>query len=724
MTSKISSYFKLILSDIRHRGWLAALSCITLFLLMPVYTMLYFSAYEATASDLLHDFPRLLNTGPAGYLSAAIAVLAVLSALSGFSYIHSREKTDFFHSLPVRRTMWFGTAWLSGVLVVLIPYLVCSILTIAAEAVNKGMTASLAGRSAEAVLGGVLAFFVLYNAGVFAVMLTGRTVTALLASLAVIVYPILALTLGSAMENEFYDTFYSNGLTLPDKLAGYLSPAGLFSALIEQSSSGRLGFVIPAAALLMSALFIAAAVLVYRIYPSEAAGAALAFPVTGPILKVLICIPSALFISLIIQDLMMIYGNKWTPLLSILAALIICAVIDFIYTMDLRLLIKSWKSSLLSIAGVLAVLCFFQFDLAGYDTYLPDEEDIESISFQPEPFLDYFCYPESEHGMEPSSGYFAPEDMTETLYALAQTGIDNLEQGLNAKNVHDMENIPDPMLSSALADKKDAGEEFFSAVFRYRFSDGRIINRQYTLSYIDTAEAMKDLLGSREYREQLFPIFEVDINSVSSISLLDIYRTPEELKLDKEQKTALLNAYETDVLNVSADTFINSEPLGELEITFPNPVLKGHGTLTDDGMVSYITSGSAYYGDGNSIVPKLYLYPEYKNTLDLLGEYGYTLHTEIDPESVSSITVYPDADTIEDNRCDNLIYRLSDTAVINYEGFGSEMSIIATAQDDIELILSYMEHYAGNILDTGNRYPDSMEVQYKNGATCSYSLKL
>lgn len=724
MTSKISSYFKLIFSDIRHRGWLAALSCITLFLLMPVYTMLYFSAYEATASDLLHDFPRLLNTGPAGYLSAAIAVLAVLSALSGFSYIHSREKTDFFHSLPVRRTMWFGTAWLSGVLVVLIPYLVCSILTIAAEAVNKGMTASLAGRSAEAVLGGVLAFFVLYNAGVFAVMLTGRTVTALLASLAVIVYPILALTLGSAMENEFYDTFYSNGLTLPDKLAGYLSPAGLFSALIEQSSSDRLGFVIPAAALLMSALFIAAAVLVYRIYPSEAAGAALAFPVTGPILKVLICIPSALFISLIIQDLMMIYGNKWTPLLSILAALIICAVIDFIYTMDLRLLIKSWKSSLLSIAGVLAVLCFFQFDLAGYDTYLPDEEDIESISFQPEPFLDYFCYPESEHGMEPSSGYFAPEDMTETLYALAQTGIDNLEQGLNAKNVHDMENIPDPMLSSALADKKDAGEEFFSAVFRYRLSDGRIINRQYTLSYIDTAEAMKDLLGSREYREQLFPIFEVDINSVSSISLLDIYRTPEELKLDKEQKTALLNAYETDVLNVSADTFINSEPLGELEITFPNPVLKGHGTLTDDGIVSYITSGSAYYGDGNSIVPKLYLYPEYKNTLDLLGEYGYTLHTEIDPESVSSITVYPDADTIEDNRCDNLIYRLSDTAVINYEGFGSEMSIIATAQDDIELILSYMEHYAGNILDTGNRYPDSMEVQYKNGATCSYSLKL
>ena len=198
MTSKISSYIKLIRSDIRHRGWLAALSCTFLFLLMPVYTMLYFSTYTERTSDLIQYFPRLLNGSSSDISLAAIAVLAVLSALTGFSYIHSREKTDFFHSLPVKRTVWFGTTWLSGLLIVLIPYLVCSILTIAVEAVSKGMTAPLAGRSAEAVLGGILAFFVLYNASVFAVMLTGRTVTGSSgASLAVIVYPFLASSLWS-----------------------------------------------------------------------------------------------------------------------------------------------------------------------------------------------------------------------------------------------------------------------------------------------------------------------------------------------------------------------------------------------------------------------------------------------------------------------------------------------------------------------------------------------
>ena len=39
MTSKIS-YFKFIESDIRRRGWLAALSAVLLFLILPVYTLL------------------------------------------------------------------------------------------------------------------------------------------------------------------------------------------------------------------------------------------------------------------------------------------------------------------------------------------------------------------------------------------------------------------------------------------------------------------------------------------------------------------------------------------------------------------------------------------------------------------------------------------------------------------------------------------------------------
>ena len=503
MTSKISFCIKLIRSDIRHRGWLAALSGTLFFLMMPVYTMLYLSTYTNPASDLIFYFPGLINGLTLRYLAAAIAVLAILSALTGFSWIHSRERLDFFHSLPVKRTTWFTATYLSGLIIVLVPYIVCCVLTIAAGAADTGMTAELAGRSAEAALGGVLAFFIIYNACVFALMLTGRTVTGLLASLAVIVYPFIVFVLISSLETAFFRSFYSDSLTLPQKLAKYLSPFGLFSAVIEQSAAGALGISVTAAVCLMSALFIAAAVLLYRIYPSETAGNAVAFPSISPVLKVLICIPTALFISLMIKNLMMLEGNILLFPLGLLAAVLLCAVIEFIYTMDLKLLLKGWKSSLISIAGVMAVLCFFHLDLPGYDTYIPDKEKIESISFCPDSFSSYFSYPETGDLQETPTGYFAPEEMNDTLYALAQSGIDNLKNGIDSQNVYD--------------GNTDDGN-YLSAVFRYRLSGGRTIARQYAVAYEDAAGALEELLGSTEYRKQIFPFFYIDRSSVTSIS--------------------------------------------------------------------------------------------------------------------------------------------------------------------------------------------------------------
>ena len=47
MTLKISC-IKLIREDIRHRGWAAALSCIVLLLMMPVYSMMHRPKKPAT----------------------------------------------------------------------------------------------------------------------------------------------------------------------------------------------------------------------------------------------------------------------------------------------------------------------------------------------------------------------------------------------------------------------------------------------------------------------------------------------------------------------------------------------------------------------------------------------------------------------------------------------------------------------------------------------------
>ena len=140
MTSKIS-YFKLIREDIRRRSWFAALSGVGLFLLMPVYTLLWLDSFlnsfpgYTPRSEMIQEFlqavPGLISGERNSLLPAVFAVLAVLAALSGFSWLHSREKLDFFHSLPVKRLQWFAIICISGLVMFLVPYVLCSALIVA-----------------------------------------------------------------------------------------------------------------------------------------------------------------------------------------------------------------------------------------------------------------------------------------------------------------------------------------------------------------------------------------------------------------------------------------------------------------------------------------------------------------------------------------------------------------------------------------------------------------
>ena len=81
MTLKISC-IKLIREDIRRRGWFAALTCVVLVFMMPIYDLLYISNFTDGASryyiynDLPILFPGLLNGHSFQPLMAVVAGFA------------------------------------------------------------------------------------------------------------------------------------------------------------------------------------------------------------------------------------------------------------------------------------------------------------------------------------------------------------------------------------------------------------------------------------------------------------------------------------------------------------------------------------------------------------------------------------------------------------------------------------------------------------------------
>ena len=229
-------------------------------------------------------------------------------------------------------------------------------------------------------------------------------------------------------------------------------------------------------------------------------------------------------------------------------------------------------------------------------------------------------------------GYFVPAEYTDLLYELAENGIDNLKNGINAQDSY--------------SDDFDSSR-YAAVLLQYKLSGGNTVMRRYAVN-IDKAEnALRELLQSEDYRRDIFPIFHVDRSDVSDIYLTNLYGQEEAADLDKAQYNALLDAYEKDVLSVSADTLIDGTSVGELTLYLPDPYQAD--TAGEPMTIS---------------LPMLYIYSDYTNTLNLLEDYGCTLRSEIDPQEVESITFTLSSDSWQNGDYGELVSSLSDNATV------------------------------------------------------------
>ena len=661
MTSKIS-YIKLIREDIRHRGWLAALTWIALILAMPVHSMLYIDSYLGgndpnrwtNWGEYIPDqLPGMVNGYRVTYVAYVIVVLGALAALTGYSYIHSRERSDFYHALPPKRGQWFTVSYLSGMIIFAIPYVVCSAFTILAGAAYQIMTPQIAGEMALASVGGILAFFVVYNVCILAAVLTGQTVTGILASLVIAVYPALLFGMIPMLKSTFFETYSMMGTSLSNSLARYVSPAGAFVNAIRGTSMGLSLPSVLLSVLIMIAVLLAAAALLYRIYPAEAAGRALAFPGTAPVIKVLICIPAALFCGLLVREFLGIGGTRWMFLLTLFAAVLLCGLIEFIYQQDLKLLLKGWRSSLLSIAIVLAVLCVFRFDVFGYDEYLPKEDKVTGMSMSSYYFTGYFEYP-SEMGEE--------------------------------------------------------AEEL----------------ETYCVERESVIAALEELCEDDGYRQGLFPVFMAKEENVSSIALWDIYGgKTEQMELTEEERGALLAAYKEDLMEADIRTLADASPVGEIELYATSPdKSETAGAETANAPYGVETAHSTFWNGtepGGISLGTQYIYEGFEHTLACLEDYGYTLSTKIDPEEVTQVWVYLPKEALESGKLDAMLSEISDEAeYTSYPDMDDELNV--RSQDDISIIAEHLKA-TGNSFLSGDRDAAYARVDFKKGMSYNFVVE-
>ncbi len=347
-----------------------------------------------TASDAAM---YVLEVSAFGGLTMA-AVFGVFFAMAMFSYLTNPRATQGFHSMPVRRETLYATNYLTGLCAMLVmpaaAYLLTGVVTAAYGCFDGGALF-------KGLLAAALAVVFFYSFAVFCMMFTGQILAA------PVFYGVLNLV-AVGMEylvRAFAGNFlYGYDGTAYHLLLGPLSPVyelavNLHVAYHYTQSVDAYGSVVLTQTdeiafeglwllgvyAAVGLIFAALGLLVYRRRASEASGSTVAVPWARPIFKYGVALCAAFSLGQLVYALL--FGvNRINGQFS-LAGTIVCMLFAgllgyFAAEMLLRKSFRVWRSGRAGALVFSALLACFGFsmslDLTGYESYLPEADEIES----------------------------------------------------------------------------------------------------------------------------------------------------------------------------------------------------------------------------------------------------------------------------------------------------------------------------------------------------------
>ena len=399
MTSKSFSSKGLLGNSMRRNLWALVLSGVGFFLslLLPALMTMQ-NALEQRARDLkelsqahveinwqnaMNNAASMLGGGNL-FVKIVFIVLAVVCGVAMFAYLHSRQKVDFYHSLPISRTRLFANNSLTGIVCTFSTYLVMLAITVACAYAMGCGEAVRWDEIGGAILCNLIVFLLIYALTVLTTVICGNTIITLLLLAWVFFSPMLVRVLQFCLFDKFYDTFTANAGQLVGAIR--LTPVVQYFVLhgthyigehvmgVLQPGESALGLLI--GYLIAAAVVTALALFLFRIRKSERAGTALAFTPTKLPIKVYMCLTMGVVFGWVFG---MIAGNFWFWPGLVVGTVLFHWIVEIIYAFDFRAIFARPLHLLAILVVLVAGMLAMQFDVTGYDTWLPDRDDLTAV---------------------------------------------------------------------------------------------------------------------------------------------------------------------------------------------------------------------------------------------------------------------------------------------------------------------------------------------------------
>ncbi len=670
MTSK-NLYFKLLKEDFKIRLWTFVVSCLTFFFTIIVATAMMISNYSDDFNYMMEssvsepDMMRLVGVykdyiGVNNlFLAFIFTVLAILVAISGFSYLYSKKKVDLYHSLPVKRETLFFIKTINSILIVLVPFTVSaviSLLIISANVADVGLAMAVF----TAIAQWSILFIFNYLVVILAVMFTGNMLIGTLACFFFYFYfPFLSFLI-MGFQKEFFKTYYSSGFILEKIWANMSSIFIMFNI----SNIGVAQSVIIAA--VGSVVLFFSDLLLYKKRSSESAGKSMAFNITKLPIKFMTVIFLSMLMYLVSYQIMneSIY---WGIFGAVVSALITHCTMEIIYNQDFKKIFARKIEMLLCMVISLVFIAIFQWDILGYDRYLPKADDIESVAVISDILENNIT--QYYYKMKVTQ-YPGSPDIDETEY-VDSTYID--KDLMKRMNIEDKDAVLD-LAQKCIEGTMDVddnyymdvddnyymdvddnyyigGGEFQRVLISYKLKSGRSVQREYYMNYRSIAEQLGEIYDGENFKKTIYPILSEDAADIVSVDYNGIGNDDKHIMLkDKAIKTKLIETYKKELTEFKFEERVESYPFAS--IRFNDKAMQKAldvdlGILKRDGIA--VENIDTAYAQSMNSVGYYPLYPEFSETIALLRELGADVLEKMPAQDIDRIEIFYDVEGIKED---------------------------------------------------------------------------
>lgn len=490
--------------------------------------------------------------GPANKTIFWITVLmGILSALQGFGFLFSEKKNLFFQALPLKKGSLFWNTYLTGAI---INMSLCGISWIASYWIQeeRDMTAVYSLFMGNAI--SILGFLFVYTFSIIIIVLVGKLFISMVGIGLMFSYGVLVIGfLIEKYSSAFFSSFYK--INVMEQMKIYLSPIGLYTGLTgineyldlgEWSLTHRWEYLI--AILAATIIGSMAAFIFFKKRPIETAGNVLVFKKSEMVIKYVICIPGSLLVGYFFM--LCSISQRSFLLLSIgilIGAFALNSLSEVIYHMDIRMMLKNYKSGILILGVCMAVATGFYFDIGGYDAYFPKESEVESVAI-------------SVKGIDDDS-YWDSAD-TEDSNAESRMERMRLEGTTKTKVLHWLENVQEQNMNPT-------GPPITYVRAAFHDAAKGTVYRKYCLTDKKLLEAFHEVYQSTDYKAQTIPLAEYTHTARNNFiwsNGVETYR----LNLSEDENNKLLNCYKQDLEKLTFERIKQENSIGTLTLVRSN----------------------------------------------------------------------------------------------------------------------------------------------------------